>query len=158
MYRSPSPTTTTHALPSPSQRKCSSAVSALASWSPTTGIRITTTGLLSEGDTFDVGIIVTDTGNATSSRTFTFTIGDEIPPPPPDPCADAEVTAPDLEALPGVTVTGQATHDGFPSGTGVWDITDTTPDPGDSIITIDQAGVVTWTPAAGEPGGFLDHL
>ena len=209
------------------------------------GITITTTGFLSEGDTLDVEITATDTENATSTASFTFTIGDDVTPPglpgaaapnvtitqedigtdrvllevsldggtyddvdsyawddsvsgssrtvdrptgvladtygvtvtvsgdgtdaedgttatgsdttdvePAEPpvtdCSESEVTAPDLEAVPGVEATGDGGESGFPPGSGSWSVTDQPPSGG---VTVDADGEVSWTaPDDADPG------
>ena len=75
--------------------------------------------------------------------TVTVTDGTE-----PDPCVNAAVTAPDLSAPLGGSDSGAATQSGFPSGSGVWTVTEQ-PDVG--VVSVSSNGTVSWDAPDSQP-------
>ena len=80
------------------------------------------------------------------SDTGTVTVTDGTDPP--DPCANASVTAPDLSAPLGGDDSGAATHSGFPSGSGAWTVTEQ-PDVG--TVSVSSNGTVSWDAPSSQP-------
>ena len=80
------------------------------------------------------------------SDTGTVTVTDGIDPP--DPCENASVTAPDLSAPLGGSDSGAAAQSGFPSGSGIWTVTE---QPGVGVVSVSSNGTVSWDAPSSQP-------
>ena len=91
---------------------------------------------------------------ANPSRSLTTSVRVTIEPGTPiDPCDGSEVTAPDPATVAaGSSGFDDASHSGFPSGSGSWDITE-----GPSWISVNSNGRVSWAPGSSVPGATYSY-